>query len=87
MKKITNIFSAVLVASMAFSSCGTSAPTACDCAETTMELLTLAMAGEISVDEIDTTYTSKVEVCEVLSQDETFAQEVAACMMEMMDLE
>ena len=87
MKKITNIFSAVIVASMAFSSCGTSAPSACDCAETTLELFAVALAGEISVDEIDTTYTSKVEVCEVLSQDETFAQEVAACMMEMMDLE
>ena len=87
MKKITNIFSAVIVASMAFSSCGTSAPSACDCAETTLELFAVALAGELSEDEIDTKYTSKLEVCEALSQDETFAQEALACMEEMMDLE
>lgn len=72
---------------MAFSACGTSTPSACDCAETTMELFTVAMSGDLSEEEIEEKYTSKLEVCEALSQDETFAQEVLSCMEEMMDLE
>jgi hypothetical protein len=87
MKKFTNLLGAAILASMAFSACGTSGPSACDCAETTMELFAVAMAGELSEEEIDAKYTPKLEVCEALSQDETFAQEVLACMEEMMDLE
>ena len=83
MKKLMTILGAFLFASVVLTSCG-GEPTACDCAEISMEVLTDAFSGEFSEEEMEEKYKSKIERCEELSKDEDFEKELKDCMGNLM---
>jgi hypothetical protein len=58
MKKLATIFGAFLIASVVLTSCGGGEPTACDCAELSMEALSEAV-GSPPPQEVSTTEAIK----------------------------
>jgi len=88
MKKLATIFGAFLIASVVLTSCGGGEPTACDCAELSMEALSEAM--EVMDDpaksaELVIKWENKLKPCtDLVEKNSDFESEIEECLMTLM---
>ena len=84
MKKLTTLFGAFLIASVVLTSCGGGEPTACDCADLSLEAIGEAMEvmdDPTKAEEITKKWEKKLKPCTDLSETNAdFQAEIEECL-------